>query len=398
MPSLGADMEKGTIVEWRVAPGDAVVRGDIVAVVSTEKADIEIETFETGTVGELLASIGDEVPVGTVIATIVGAGAASSERIVSAPRDRAAVPTSPVVDATKPAPQPTRAVAPHETFNRLERPRVSPRARRRAAALGVDLASIVEAARGRAVTTDDVERAAQISPRVDETPSSPVKGVGGRTVDAVGRLMAQSKRDIPHFYVSEDIDVSQALVWMDRRNEAVPVEQRLLPAALLLRAVVLALRDVPELNARLVDGEISRSSTVELAVAISQRGGGLVAPVIRGADSLDLDALMDALKGVVTRARSGSLRSSDVDLATITVTNLGDQGAGAVWGVIVPPQVAIVGFGRITERPWAVDGMLTVRGAVTATLSADHRASHGHQGARFLRAIARALENPEALT
>jgi pyruvate dehydrogenase E2 component (dihydrolipoamide acetyltransferase) len=210
--------------------------------------------------------------------------------------------------------------------------------------------------------------------------------------------MERSKREIPHFYVSEDIDVTRALEWMEARNAGTAVEERLLPAALLLRAVVIGLRDVPELNAHFADGSLQRFGDVHLAVAVAQRGGGLVAPVIRDAQALGLDDLMAAMRALVGRARSGSLRSSDVGTATITVTNLGDQGATGVWGVIVPPQVAIVGFGRVAERPWAEAGMVAVRRVVTATLSADHRASHGHQGARFLRSIARALENPEVLT
>jgi pyruvate dehydrogenase E2 component (dihydrolipoamide acetyltransferase) len=214
---------------------------------------------------------------------------------------------------------------------------------------------------------------------------------------AVGRLMARSKREIPHYYVSEDIDVTDALEWMDERNDAVAVDARLLPAALLLRAVVIGLREVPELNAHFVDGTLRPCRDVDLAMAIAQRGGGLVAPVIPRAQDLSIDDLMAAMRALVGRARARSLRTSDVAAGTITVTNLGDRGAGAVWGVIVPPQVAIVGFGRVTERPWAIGGTLAVRRVVTASLSADHRASHGHQGARFLRAVGHALENPEDL-
>jgi pyruvate dehydrogenase E2 component (dihydrolipoamide acetyltransferase) len=136
---------------------------------------------------------------------------------------------------------------------------------------------------------------------------------------------------------------------------------------------------------------------VHLGVAISLRGGGLVAPALRGAHELDLDALMRALRDLVSRARAGVLRASEMTDPTITVTNLGDRGVESVYGVIYPPQVAMVGFGRISERPWAVEGLLGVRPLVVVTLAADHRASDGHDGARFLDSIARHLQHPEEL-
>jgi pyruvate dehydrogenase E2 component (dihydrolipoamide acetyltransferase) len=399
MPSLGADMEKGTIVEWRVSPGDAVTRGDIVAVVDTEKSDIEIETFESGTVADILVPVGAEVPVGTVIATIVGATATAPPK----PPPATAPPPAPTPVAVAPQPPPARKAPPAPKPAAVRpsaggaRPRVSPRARRRAAETGVDLDAVVAAAAGQPVDAADVDafmagRAPPAAPVAAPPPPPRATGLG-----AVGRLMERSKREIPHFYVSEDIDASAALDWLEARNADRTVAERILPAALLLRAVVIGLRDVPELNAHVVDGVGQPIDEVHLAVAVAQRGGGLIAPVIRDAQTLGLDDLMGAMRGIVGRARGGALRSSDVDRATITVTNVGEQGAMSVFGVIVPPQAAIIGFGRIAERPWAVSGMLTVRRVVTATLSADHRVAHGHVGGRLLRSIARALENPEVL-
>jgi pyruvate dehydrogenase E2 component (dihydrolipoamide acetyltransferase) len=214
---------------------------------------------------------------------------------------------------------------------------------------------------------------------------------------AVGRLMERSKREIPHFYLSEDIDLNAALAWLTAMNDQRSVDQRLLPAALLLRAVVVALRDAPDLNGHFVDGCFAPRDDVQLGLAVSMRQGGLIAPVIRDAHTLDLQSLMGAMRDVVGRARAGSLRSSDLGPATITVTNLGEQGAASVFGVIIPPQVAIVGFGRVTERVWVADGMIGIRSVVTASLSADHRASHGHRGSRFLTTLAKRLATPEEL-
>jgi pyruvate dehydrogenase E2 component (dihydrolipoamide acetyltransferase) len=218
----------------------------------------------------------------------------------------------------------------------------------------------------------------------------------GAARHATGILMARSKRDVPHYYLASTIDLGGAMAWLGDLNAARPVTDRILPAAVLLRATALAAREVDVVNGFWDDG-FHPSSAVHLGVAVSLRGGGLVAPAIHDADRLDVDALMGALRDVVTRARAGALRGSEVTEATITVTNLGDQGVDEVFGVIYPPQVALVGFGKIVERPWATGGMLGVRPVVRATLSADHRVSDGHEGARFLAAIDRLLNAPEVL-
>jgi pyruvate dehydrogenase E2 component (dihydrolipoamide acetyltransferase) len=214
---------------------------------------------------------------------------------------------------------------------------------------------------------------------------------------AIAALMARSAREIPHYHVASTVDLSVAVAWLCRTNDSRPPPERLLPAALLLKASALATREVPELNGFWVDGGFRPSDAVHLGVAVSLRGGGLVAPAIHDADHLGIDELMAALRDLVTRARSGRLRSSEVADPTITVTNLGEQGADEVHGVIYPPQVALVGFGRIADRPWAHDGMLGVRPTVRATVAADHRASDGLVGARLLAALDRLLQNPEKL-
>jgi pyruvate dehydrogenase E2 component (dihydrolipoamide acetyltransferase) len=209
--------------------------------------------------------------------------------------------------------------------------------------------------------------------------------------------MARSKREIPHYYLSADIDFSKARAFLDERNETVPVAERLLPAVLLVKATALATRSVPELNGFWVDDELRISDPVHVGVAISLRAGGLVAPAIHDSDAKTLDELMTALRDLVNRARAGSLRASEMSDPTITVTNLGDQGVDAVYGVIYPPQVALVGFGAVRERAWAVDGMVGAHPIVTATLAADHRASDGARGARLLNTVDRLLQEPEKL-
>jgi pyruvate dehydrogenase E2 component (dihydrolipoamide acetyltransferase) len=209
--------------------------------------------------------------------------------------------------------------------------------------------------------------------------------------------MGRSKREIPHYYLSSTVDFAAAQVWLDAYNaEREPVD-RLLPAALLLEASALALVQVPQLNGFFENGAFRLGAGVHVGWAIALRGGGLVAPAIRDADRLALPALMTALRDLVQRARAGGLRSSELTDPTVTVTSLGERGAESVYGVIYPPQVAIVGFGRVVERPAVVEGRVVARPQVTVTLAADHRASDGHLGGQLLAAIDRALQSPEAL-
>jgi pyruvate dehydrogenase E2 component (dihydrolipoamide acetyltransferase) len=417
MPSLGADMEAGTLVEWRVAPGDAVRRGDIVAVVDTDKAVIEVEIWEDGVIDELLVEPGRKVPVGTPLARLRAAAKAgrpaAPEAAAPAAQDARAAPGEPA--AASPAapvaasPAPTRIrdeeAPPAAAPTAPGRVRATPLARRVAGELGLALADVHGSGPGGAITRADVETAAHApapaspgAPAREESAASPAPSVAApdRAAGlrrAIAAAMARAKREIPHYYLGTTIDLSRALAWLAAENARRPIAERLLPAALLLRAVALAARDVPEMNGFFDDG-FRPAPAVHLGVAISLRGGGLVAPALHDADRKSLDALMHELSELVARTRRGVLRSSDLSDATLTVTNLGEQGVESVFGVIYPPQVAIVGFGRIGERPWAQDGLLGVRPVVSASLAADHRASDGLRGARFLAAIDRHLQEP----
>jgi pyruvate dehydrogenase E2 component (dihydrolipoamide acetyltransferase) len=214
---------------------------------------------------------------------------------------------------------------------------------------------------------------------------------------AIAAAMSRSKREIPHYYLATPIDMSVALAWLERHNARLPVAERLLPAVLTLKATALAAREVPALNGYWIDGAARPSPAVNVGVAIALRTGGLIAPAIHRADEKTLAELMRDLRDLVRRARGGGLRSSELTDPTITVTSLGERDARTVFGVIYPPQVALVGFGAIAERPWACDGMVGARPALDATLAADHRASDGHQGSALLRAIDHHLQEPESL-
>lgn len=423
MPFLGADMEAGTVVEWLVKPGDRVARGDVVALVETEKGLIEVEIFTAGVVDTIAVEPGAKVPVGTLLALIDESPAGREaprprpEAAATAPAERA--PEPPPTAAAPPAasagaeaaPGPAAATpppGPRLPAASPERPRVSPLARRMAAELGVDLAHVTGTGEGGAIVKADIERAAagrgEASPEQSMPAVPPAAEPGGAAVDrlaamrrAIAAAMTRSKREIPHYYLGTEVDMSRCVAWLAGENAKRPVTSRLLHSALLLKAVALAAREIPEMNGHWIEGGFRPADAVHLGVGISLRQGGLVAPAIHDVEGKTVDEVMRDLLDLVKRARAGVLRSSEVSDATLTVTNLGDQGVESVFGIIYPPQVALVGIGRLHEKPWAEGGMIGARPVVAASLSADHRASDGHRGARFLTAIARRLQAPEML-
>ena len=445
MPSLGADMEVGRVTEWLVKVGDEVKRGDIVAVVETEKSTIEVEIFESGVIEAIAVPVGEEVPVGAVLARVRSGAPGSSEESGTVP-----APTETTPPTQREAPATTASVRSpivrhiaaesgldlnaitgtgeggvitrHDVEQAVaarQRPtgrvRASPRARAVAAEVGVDLNTVQGTGPRGAVTEGDVRKLnvprdrvaapsneGAVTAVVSEAPASagPTSDATAKQValrHAIGALMARSKREIPHYYLSTTIDMRRASEWLERVNAGRSITDRIVMPVLLLKATARAVATVPEMNGFMVDGQFEASAAVHVGVAISLRGGGVIAPAIHDAAGLGLDELMVALRDLVTRARVGRLRSSEMSDPTITVTNLGDLGVDQVFGVIYPPQVALVGFGKVAERPWAEGGLLGARPTVTATLAADHRVSDGHRGGLFLSTIDHLLQAPEDL-
>ncbi|GIV68307.1 dihydrolipoamide acetyltransferase family protein [Caldilinea sp.] len=408
MPSLGADMQSGKLLEWLVKPGDVVKRGQVIAVVGTEKGDIEVEVFEEGVVRALLAAPGAEMPVGAPIAVIEAVGEAGK---VAAP---AAMPAAEAKMAAAPTPA-VKAAEPVARAANGHRIRVSPLARKLAAELGVDLSQVQGTGPQGAIDKADVERAAaalkaqreaqQAAPaQVAEAPPSPAKPVDKSSAEfqagmrrAIALAMARSNRDIPHYYLETRINMAKALAWLEAENLKRPIQNRLLPAVLLIKAVAKALTHVPQLNGYWVDDALQVAEAIHIGFAIALRQGGLVTPAIHHADLKSADELMETLRDLIMRTRAGRLRSSELTDATITVTSLGDMGVEKVFGVIYPPQVALVGFGKVTEEVWVENGMIGVRPVVHATLAGDHRATDGRTGAEFLDVLNRLLQEPEAL-
>jgi pyruvate dehydrogenase E2 component (dihydrolipoamide acetyltransferase) len=385
MPSLGADMEYGTVVRWFIKPGDTVKRGDIIAEVETQKGIIDVEIFQDGTISELLVSEGEEAEVGAPLAVLDGVRAALKP---------ATAPVTAAITTEKPVATEPWAATPEPPSERRAG-RVSPAARKLARELGVELETVTGTGPEGAIGMDDVRRAAEATP--EAAPRDRRADQAAAMREAIAAAMSRSKREIPHYYLGLDIDMQVAMDWLAEENRQRSVTERLLYAPLLVKAVARAVKDVPEMNGFWIDGAFQPSDTVHAGTAISLRGGGLIAPAIHDAGTKSLDEIMEAMRDLVMRARGGKLRGSELSDPTITITSLGENSVDTVFPVIYPPQVAIVGFGQIVERPWAVNGQVTIRPIIRATLAADHRASVGHRGAVFLRRINDLLMKPGEL-
>ena len=391
MPKLGADMTEGRVVEWLKKPGEPIARGEAVLVIETDKSNVEVESWAAGKLEKILVEPGDAwLPVGTPLATIFSEGPEPVMPPAFAAPSAPAVPAAAQPAAPAVAPPPAAAPRPAAAG---ERRHVSPAARRRAEELGVALDSVQGTGPDGRITLEDVERAATAAPAPAKAPADRA----ARMREAIAAAMSRAKREIPHYYLSTTIDFAPAAAWLEARNRDRPVTERLLYGVLLLKAVALGLRQVPELNGFWIGGRAVRSEAIHVGVAVSLRGGGLVAPALRDADRQPIDELMRNFQDLVGRARAGSLRSSEMTDPTITVTSLGERGVEVVYGIIYPPQLALVGFGTIVERPWVVAGQVVPRRVVAATLSGDHRATDGHRGGLFLDAVGRLLQEPEKL-
>lgn len=409
MPSLGSDMEAGTLVEWEKNPGDTVSRGDVVAVVETQKGAIEIEAFENGILTKQLIEIGTEVPVGTPMAIIDSA--TSSATPIAALDSKTSSATLDTVIAA-------------ESLGE-ERRRITPAARACAEKADLDTNTITGTGPYAAVVLDDVLNVTRVHdevigpdprqqvkeqhPVVEESSSAIIKDLDKVLPEpiqamaamraAISAAMTRSKKEIPHYYLAHAINISAAIAWLEDINAKRDPSQRLLLGVLLLKAVAMACKKYDEFNGHYLNDFLQASDTVHVGMAINLRGGGLVAPAIHNTHELDIDQLMARMRDLVERVRAGRFRAAELSDPTITVSSLGDRGVNSLLGVVYPPQVAIVGFGTPSLRALVGDdGDIHVGTVIDVTLAADHRVSDGHRGALFLRFIQKQLEHPEELT
>ncbi len=383
MPSLGADMEAGTLVEWLIQPGDEVHRGDVVAVVETQKGAIEVESFEAGGVSELLAQVGQTVPVGEPLARI-GEDAPEAPAVLPDPSDTALPgipshgPDAQKVSATPPRPAAVMAA--------------SPAARVAARHASLKLSELRGSGPDGAVVLADVEIFAKNA-------ASSKQATDGLSEmrKAVAAAMTRAKQEIPHFYVSHTIETQGLSEWLAARNKDRPPAERILLGAAIVKAAALAAQAVKSLNGHVVNGAFVPCNKINTGVAIALRGGGLVAPALFNADRMSLEEVMEGMRDLVTRARSGRLRSSELTSGTFTISSLGESGADSMTGVIFPPQVALLAVGAPQIRPWVDGEKVAPREVTNFVLSADHRVCDGRKASKFLTVLAEKLSRPEEL-
>ncbi|MFT4939160.1 MAG: pyruvate dehydrogenase E2 component (dihydrolipoamide acetyltransferase) [Paraglaciecola sp.] len=419
MPSFGADMAKGEVAEWKVKPGDAVRKGDIIASIETMKGLIDMEVFDDGVIETLLVPVGEELEVGRAIAKL---RLANEESIADETKDndikKTKVPENeaPILDSSKAAAN--DAVRPRgedisqhtakRSIKQSSRKKISPLALKTAQKQGVDwqqlgtgsgpegaivLADITAVSPtniGQSTDSANTFSAANITEAVKPSASDDMR-------EAIAAVVSRSKREIPHYYLQLDVVLDKALEWLAEHNQALPPEERVLVNALIYTAIARALDTFSGFNGFYQNNAFTHAESVHLGNAISLRQGGLVVAAIHNAQQLNCTTMMLALRDQVVRAREGGLRMSEMQDATITVSNLGDRGVDSIQSIIFPPQVAIIGIGRMRSAPWVIEQQIEVVSIVNISLAADHRVSDGHSGARLLNKINKLLQNPRAL-
>ncbi|HKI90997.1 MAG TPA: dihydrolipoamide acetyltransferase family protein [Gaiellaceae bacterium] len=393
MPALGMAQETGKVLRWLKAEGDAVAAGEALLEVETDKVTVEIEAPAEGTLAGVTAPDGTEVPVGTVIAVVLGAGEELATVAVAAeavPVQVAAVATAAVSSGNG------AAAATVETAVRPRRRLASPKARRLAASRGIDLDVLAGSGPGGAVVAADVEAAATAPAPMPV--AAPLDG-SGLEVGTLWRVMAErttrSWQEVPQFVLSRDVDASRLQTWRDAARRK-PGCEKLTLTDLLVKLCAGALRRHPRVAASWRDGALVAGAGANVGIAVATEDG-LVVPVVHGADALPLAGITARRREIAEAARSGTLRPEDVQGGVFTISNLGMFGVDAFQAIVNAPQAAILAVGRILERPVAANGEVVARPVLTLTVSFDHRVVDGARGAEFLDTLASLVEEPAGL-
>jgi pyruvate dehydrogenase E2 component (dihydrolipoamide acetyltransferase) len=383
MPALEMAQETGKIISWLKKEGDSITKGEALAEIETDKVVLELEASADGVLAGVKAAAGDVVQVGKTIAWIVAPGekppveaetAAPAARTMTGPASSPAVPT-----AAAPASRPGNVEA-----------KVSPKARRMAQELGVDLSRVVGTGPGGTISGEDVQRAAE-SPKAAPQPAAPAP-TGAPALSSIARLMAerttQSWTTAPHFFLVREIDASGLIAAREQHGKAITHTDLLV--ALVARALV----KHPKMNASWTGSAIQFNPNVNISIAIAVKDG-VVGAVIPNADKASLADISAKRHDLAERARAGRLHPPDVTGGTFTISNLGMFGVDAFSAIITPPQAAVLAVGRIADRVVAVDGLIGIRPILTMTLSSDHRVVDGAQAAAFLKDVAEALTSAQ---
>jgi len=399
MPQMGADMKEGTLIRWLKNEGDEVTRGEAIAEIETDKANIEIEAFAGGVFRKTLAQPGDVVAVGQVIAVIGSADEdVSKYEAERAPEPAMAGSARPAAAAAAPAKEatPVAGAAPRGNGHA----RASPVARRMAQEKGIDLSRVSGTGPEGRITREDVEsflRGPPAAPeKTPETPREVAPVAMSRMRQAIARRMAKSKREAPHYYVTVDVDMTEAQRVRAQLNATLGEGAHVSVNDLLVKASAKALQRYPMFNTWFVDEQVQQQEAQNVCIAIAL-DEGLIAPAILDCGGKSLVEIAQASRSLAERARSGSLKPDEFSAGTFTVSNLGMYGIEELIAIIQPPQTAILGVGRVRPQPVARDGNVAVADVMTLALSGDHRVTDGAQGAQFVGEIKRLLESPVSL-
>jgi len=417
MPQMGADMTEGTLVKWFKSVGDQVTRGDIIAEIETDKANVELEAFESGTLIKLVAQEGDVVPVGEVIAVLGAENEAAPEVERKAPPGPDKREIEPEVKAASQAPasapaasavrepEPAAAAAPADG-----RVRISPVARKIAEEAGYDYRALKGTGPDGRILRKDVEAAiargdgraaaaaAVPAPATATRAAATTAGTEGlsRMRQAIARRMTQSKTTAPHYYLTLDIDMTAALEFRQQINSSATEEQRVSINDLVVKACAIALERHPKFNAEFAETSIQLHDRINICIGVAL-DDGLIAPAILDCQAKSLGRIAVETKDLIERAKAGHLKADEYSAGTFTITNLGAYGVETLIGIINPPQAAILGVGSVMARPAVREGQVVVRQLMKVALSADHRVTDGAEGARFIKEIQNLLEAPAAL-
>jgi pyruvate dehydrogenase E2 component (dihydrolipoamide acetyltransferase) len=387
MPSLGFDMTEGQLARWLKNEGEQVEKGQAIAEIETEKATVEIEAAASGILARIIVQAGQTVPVGTVIGIIAEAG----EEVAAVPAPPAPSPPAPAPKAEKEAGE---AAAPPEA-----RVLASPVARKMAEEAGLDLARIKGTGPGGRVLERDVQAAIAARPAPPGIPAGPPPGATvplSRMRQTIARRMAESKAKAPHFYVTVEINMDEAMKMREQMNRPAPEAERISVNDVIVAATARTLARFPALNASYREGSLEMHSQVNIGIAVALEDG-LIPPVLRGADKKTLRTIAAESRALTERARANKLRSDDLGGGTFTVSNLGMFDVDEFIAIINPPEAAILAAGAVTPRPVAVGGEVRIASIMKATLSVDHRVADGTHAGRFMQEFKKLLENPVSL-
>ena len=427
MPALSPTMEEGTLAKWLVKEGDTVASGDILAEIETDKATMEFEAVDEGTIAKILVAEGtDEVKVGTVIALIAGegedAGAAASAP-APAKKEEAPPPAPPAGaggEKVAPPPPPTSAPSPPAlaggdkgvASSSSDRVKASPLARRLAGQQGIDLADLAGSGPGGRIVKADLASAAGKPAAAAPAPSAPAHVPAPAVVDTdipheavklsnmrktIARRLTEAKQTIPHIYLTVDVRLDASLKLRGELNKGLESRGvKLSVNDLLIKALAVGLVEVPECNVSIAGDQLLKYSRADISVAVSIPGG-LITPIISGAETKSLSTISREMTELAGRAKEGKLQPHEYQGGTASISNMGMFGIKQFDAVINPPQGMILAVGAGEKRPWVIDDALQIATVMSATGSFDHRAIDGADGARLMKRFRELVENPLAM-